>query len=302
MLASPWFGSDFPSYPPLEADEHVDVVVVGGGITGITTAYFMAREGRRVALIERDRLACGDTGNTTAHLTYVTDSRLNELASRFGDDAARAFWEAGAAAIDLIASNVREREVDCDFRWTPGYLHEPSGLPASGKERDALMRDAALAERFGFDAQFLESVPGVGRPGVRFGGQAALHPRKYLAALLQGVEKHGGRIFENTAFDRVEEGPLRVRANGHEIRCDYLVIATHTPLMGKQVLVGVGRVPVQRGRNRSRRQPRAERVARIERELRLEHRRPDQPLLAHQRRVGRDHEVVAADLVAVRPD
>lgn len=238
MLASTWLETELPSYPPLESEEHVDVVIVGGGLTGITTAYLLAREGRRVALIERDRLAGADTGHTTAHLTYVTDTRLHDLASRFGDDAARAFWEAGAAAVELIASHVRESEADCDFRWTPGYLHEPFGGGGGGKERDALLRDAALAERFGFEAQFLESVPGVGRPGVRFGGQATFHPRKYLSALLHVIEEAGGRIHERTAFESVEDTPLRVRANGHAIRCDYLVIATHTPLVGKQGLIG----------------------------------------------------------------
>jgi glycine/D-amino acid oxidase-like deaminating enzyme/nitrite reductase/ring-hydroxylating ferredoxin subunit len=243
MQDSIWLETELPRFAPLSADESVDVVVVGGGLTGITTAYLLAREGRRVALLERDRLAAADTGHTTAHLTYVTDSRLHDISARFGNDGAKAFWEAGAAAIDGIASNVAEVGAECGFRWTPGYLHAPlsaGGGPSEvgGKERERLQRDAQLAHEFGFDAAYVDSVPGAGVPGVRFGGQATFHPRRYLAGLLDAIVAAGGLIYENTAFESVEDGPTRVHANGHRIRCDYLVIATHTPLMGKRGLLG----------------------------------------------------------------
>jgi ribulose 1,5-bisphosphate synthetase/thiazole synthase len=66
----------FPEFPAIDGDIEVDVVVVGAGLTGITTAYLLKQEGVRVALLERDRIAAGDTSRTTAHLTYVTDARL----------------------------------------------------------------------------------------------------------------------------------------------------------------------------------------------------------------------------------
>ena len=80
----------------------VDVLVVGGGVTGIVTAYLLQKAGVRVALVERERLASRDSGHTTAHLTHVMDKRLHELVKDFGRDHARAAWDAGAAAIDEI--------------------------------------------------------------------------------------------------------------------------------------------------------------------------------------------------------
>ena len=75
-----WIDSaKLPRFPKLERDESVDVVVVGGGITGLTAAYLLTREGARVALLERETLAAIDTGHTTAHLTMVTDQRMSEL-------------------------------------------------------------------------------------------------------------------------------------------------------------------------------------------------------------------------------
>src|SRR6185503_9895181 len=112
-----------PKFPELSRSLSVDVVVIGGGITGITAAYLMKRAGQKVALLERDRCAHVDSGSTTAHLTCVTDKRLRTLVNDFGTDAARAVWEAGFAAIDQIAANVQRESIDCEFKWVLGYLH-----------------------------------------------------------------------------------------------------------------------------------------------------------------------------------
>src|SRR5438445_12677242 len=91
-----------PRFESLSQDLEVDVVVIGGGLTGITAAYLFKKAGAQVALVERNRCACCDTGHTTAHLTYVTDARLHHLVTVFGKDAAKAFWEAGIAGINQI--------------------------------------------------------------------------------------------------------------------------------------------------------------------------------------------------------
>ena len=75
---------DFPEFAALGEDTTADVVVVGGGITGLTTAYLLAKAGKSVVVIERDRCANQDTGHTSAHLTMVTDARMSVLTSRFG--------------------------------------------------------------------------------------------------------------------------------------------------------------------------------------------------------------------------
>ena len=85
-------------FPRLQKNVRVDLLVVGAGITGITAAYLLKKARLSVALIERERVASIDTGHTTAHLTYVTDVELQELARNFGNDHAQAAWDAGAAA------------------------------------------------------------------------------------------------------------------------------------------------------------------------------------------------------------
>src|SRR6266550_3732693 len=110
-------------FPGLQKNINVDVLVVGAGITGITTAYLLKKAALTVALIERERVASIDTGHTTAHLTFVTDVGLHELVGNFGDDHAQAAWDAGTAAIDEIERIVQEGEIQCEFTRAPGYLH-----------------------------------------------------------------------------------------------------------------------------------------------------------------------------------
>ena len=222
-----------PQFAPLSNDLTVDVVVVGAGLTGITTAYLMKEAGAKVALLDRQRCASADTAHTTAHLTYVTDYRLHELVKHFGKDAAKAFWEAGAAAIDHMDEIVRSRKIDCEFRWVPGFLHGSLAKKRTQKERTLLEEDANLATELGFDIEFIDQVPYANRPGVKFLHQAKFHPLKYLRSLLEAIPGDGSYVFENTEMSEVEAEPLAVKANGFKIQCQYLVIATHTPLMGK---------------------------------------------------------------------
>src|SRR5579862_4100020 len=98
MDTTPYWQCDPPvkRFPTLSRNVKVDVAVVGAGVTGITTAYFLKKQGATVALLERDRCMRADTGHTSAHLTYVTDRRLQTFAEKFGNDKARAVWDAGA--------------------------------------------------------------------------------------------------------------------------------------------------------------------------------------------------------------
>jgi len=145
-------------FPKLQSNINVDVLVVGAGITGIMTAYLLKKAGLTVALIERERVASIDTGHTTAHLTYVTDVQLHELAKNFGEDHAQAAWDAGAAAIDEIERIVAEEEIECEFKRVPAFLHLPTDR-FSKTEASSLKKEADIAAKLGFDAAYLSAIP-----------------------------------------------------------------------------------------------------------------------------------------------
>ena len=222
--------ASIPRYPKLDRDEEVDVLVVGGGITGLSAAYLLTAAGKSVAVIERERCAQVDTGHTSAHLTMVTDRRLTELAHNFGRDHAQAVWDAGLAAIQQIGTIVRDEQIDCDFAWVPGHLHAEIGT--NGSQTKSFEEEASLAQSLGFDAEFSADVPFVGGPGVTFADQARFNPRKYLSGVARTITDRGGLIFEHTSADEFSSTPLSVKANGHTITCQHVVIATHNPLVG----------------------------------------------------------------------
>jgi glycine/D-amino acid oxidase-like deaminating enzyme/nitrite reductase/ring-hydroxylating ferredoxin subunit len=222
--------ASLPIFPKLQQDSHVDVVVVGAGIAGLTTAYLLVTAGRSVAVIERGRCAQIDTGHTTAHLTMVTDRRLPELAKQFGKNHAQAVWDAGLASMFVIDRIVREQQIACEFAWVPGYLHEPLG--ATDHAAKAFENEAALAIELGFDAEPVADVPYVGGPGIRFEDQARVHPRKYLAGVARAIVDAGGSIYEHTSADEFSDRPLSVKTAGGTLRCAHIVLATHTPLVG----------------------------------------------------------------------
>jgi hypothetical protein len=126
-------------------------------------------------VLERDRCAGVDTGHTSADLTMVTDVRLGELVKRFGRNHAQAVWDAGLAAIATIDEVVQQHAIDAAFEWVDGYLHVPPD--DADHNREDLKADATLANDLGFDAEYVETVPLIDRPGIRFTDQARIQPR-----------------------------------------------------------------------------------------------------------------------------
>jgi glycine/D-amino acid oxidase-like deaminating enzyme/nitrite reductase/ring-hydroxylating ferredoxin subunit len=227
-------GGAIRPFPRLRRDLDTDVVVIGGGVTGITAAYLLRQAGRRVVLLERGRLAATDTGHTTAHLTSAHDTPISRLVRTFGEDHARAAWDAGLAALGRIDECVRMERIDCDFAWVPGYLHAPPRTGPGRHDGTFLKEEARTASDLGFDATFVDRVPFMNQPGVEIGGQARMHPRRYLAGLVAALAgDDGAAIFEHSAVDDVTGRPFVARVGPHQVRGEYVVVATHSPLAAK---------------------------------------------------------------------
>jgi glycine/D-amino acid oxidase-like deaminating enzyme/nitrite reductase/ring-hydroxylating ferredoxin subunit len=240
LTTSSWFGTvpTLPTFEPLTENTATDVVVVGGGIAGLTTAYLLGREGVKVLLLEDGELASGETGRTTAHLSYALDDRYTTLENLFGKEGARLAGESHATAITAIEGIVNREKINCDFTRLDGYLF----LPAGGKSKE-LTEELAAAHRAGFtDVEHLQQADTAGfEPGecLRWPNQGQFHILKYLAGLVAAITKQGGRICTRTHVSEVHGGAEArvVTEDGAEVKARKgIVIATNTPFNDRVVM------------------------------------------------------------------
>ena len=110
-------------YPTLNEDIKIDVAIIGGGITGITAAELLKKQGVKVAIIESDRIACGTTGHTTAKVTSQHNLIYDKLINQFGVERAKQYATANEFAIEFVAKNINENNIDCDFKRLSAYVY-----------------------------------------------------------------------------------------------------------------------------------------------------------------------------------
>src|SRR6266513_1686460 len=102
-----------------------DVCIVGAGIAGMTTGYFLAREGKSVVVLDDGPIGGGMTARTTAHLVNALDDRYFELERLHGEEGARLAAESHTAAINAVEAIVEQEAIDCEFERLDGYLFLP---------------------------------------------------------------------------------------------------------------------------------------------------------------------------------
>lgn len=230
-----WTDAKLPDYPALQANVTADVCIVGAGISGLTTAYLLAREGRSVVVLDDGPIAGGMTGATTAHLATELDDRYFEIERLRGEDGSRLAAESHSAAIDRIEAIVAEEKIDCDFERLDGFL-----FLAPGDGRETLERELAAAHRAGLkDVKWVERAPLSFETGacLRFPRQGQFHPLKYLGGLAKAFVRLGGRIFLKTHADQIEGGDsARVAAGKFEVTAGAVVVATNSPINDKVII------------------------------------------------------------------
>jgi glycine/D-amino acid oxidase-like deaminating enzyme/nitrite reductase/ring-hydroxylating ferredoxin subunit len=215
---------------PLTYDTCADVCVVGAGIAGLSTAYFLVSAGKSVVVLDDGRIADGQTKQTTAHLSNAVDDRYVEMERLHGTGGARLAAQSHTAAIDAIEDIVRREPIDCDFERLDGYLFVPEGQSA-----DLLEQEWQAAHRAGLTSvECLDRLPSPwpARPCLRFPRQGQFHPLRYLAGLALAITRKGGRIYTGTHASQMEGGPsARVATtNGPKVACSAIVVATNTPV------------------------------------------------------------------------
>lgn len=224
-----WIAStDTTNYPSLEKDVSVDVAIIGGGITGITTGYLLKREGLKVAIIEADKIACGTSGHTTAKITSQHGLIYDNMISQIGAKKTKQYAQSNEEAIKLIAGIIEENNIDCNFEWQDAYV-----FTQSDDYVEQIKKETEAAQILGIDASYVEKppLPFPVKASVRFGEQAQFHPRKYLLKMAEYIDGEDNYIFENTKAVGIEEGEQNtvVAENGKKVAASKIIIATLFP-------------------------------------------------------------------------
>lgn len=217
---SKWFVTDLDSHA-------LDVVVVGAGIAGLSTALCLLREGRKVVVIDKEGIGAGETLRTSAHLSNALDDRYYRLARQHGDDGARLAAASHAAAIDWIEAVVEASGKDCGFARVPGYLF------AHDRDASNLEKEVEAANAAGLSATLLQAgdaLPASFGPVVRFERQAVVDVGRYIQVLAAEVREAGGRFLRAEIVDIKGGSPCTVSLRNGELKAKTVVAATNVPV------------------------------------------------------------------------
>jgi glycine/D-amino acid oxidase-like deaminating enzyme/nitrite reductase/ring-hydroxylating ferredoxin subunit len=218
--------------PPLSQDAECDVVVIGAGIVGVTTAHLLARAGADVVLLEARRIGAGATGYTTAKVSSLHGLTYATLESSLGKDTASVYAEANEAGLAEIAALVDRLSIDCDFRRKPNFTYTEDD-----QHRTRISDEADAAARAGLDASVegLEELPYPVSAAVRVTDQAEFHPLRYLHALAAAADDRGAGVYEGSRVVSVDQGdPVTVKTDsGASVRAEHVIVATHLPILDR---------------------------------------------------------------------
>ena len=217
--------------PALSQDAVCDVVVIGSGIAGLSTAYELARLGKSVIVIDRGEIGSGMTSRTTAHLANELDDFYSELIRVRGEKDARLYNDSQVAAINRVEAICRDEDIDCQFRRLDAFLVPTDEGPVSD-----LQEEFDACRKIGVDVEWADRAPidgfETGRC-LRFPNQARFHPTRYLRGLAEAIQRNGGRLFANTAYvdhDEQDDAVIIQTDGGPKVRASSAVFATNSPV------------------------------------------------------------------------
>lgn len=205
-----------------------DVLIIGGGITGVSTAFILQKQGKKCLLVDAHNIGFGTTGGTSAHLNTFFDLTYPEIDSKFSEEASKQMAILGRQAIDTIERFIKEHHIDCDFEYKAGIL-----FSQDEKESKQLLEVLRSSQQAGIGVEEI-SDPGLPIPferAIKFEKQAQFHPLKYITALAKAYSSLGGHIMEGapaSAPQAIAEG-YKVDCGGQEITATDIVYATHIP-------------------------------------------------------------------------
>lgn len=217
------------NYPTLEKDSKVDVAVIGGGMAGLSIAYFLKTHGLKVGVLEGGRIASATSGNTTAKITSLHGLIYASLAKKFGKESAQIYANSNQWAIGEIERIIRTEKIDCDFYNAPAFTYT-----STRGDMQEIVDELNVCLQLGLPASYETTIDGAKikiSGAVKFADQAYFHPRKYLLRLAKTVDRDGSYVWENSRVMGIEENGTSclVKTDKGHVVAKSVVVATNKP-------------------------------------------------------------------------
>ncbi|NMA86946.1 MAG: FAD-dependent oxidoreductase [Tissierellia bacterium] len=220
------------NYPSLENDIDVDIVIIGGGLTGLNTAYLLQKEKLKVAIIEAEKICKGTTAYTTAKITSQHGLIYSKIQGKFGEEMASLYGKSNENAIKMYEDIINENQIDCDFVSQSAFV-----FTQEDKYARKIKEEVEISQKLGIDAFYTDELPfPIDIKGaIGFNNQAQFHPRKYLLALANIIQNKV-QIYENTRAVDIEEdnGYIITTEQGKKMKARKVIIASHYPFYNKK--------------------------------------------------------------------
>lgn len=217
-------------YAKLSEDQHIHTLVIGAGLTGLTTAYYLSSITPNVLVIEADEIGYGASGRNTGKVSVQHGLVYKKLIHIHGEEKARQYYQVQKEAIESIEAIIKEHEISCDWRKADTILVSEDEV-----KRAQLQDEYQAYLDLGIHAEFIDSCeyPFSISAGIKLHNQGSYDPYRYLLGLSDVLDARGIRIYEHSPVSSVEKDGSGwcVSVNNHNIYAQNIVSATQTPIL-----------------------------------------------------------------------
>lgn len=213
-------------FPKLSEELSADAVIIGGGITGVTTAQLLSASGKKVVVLEAMKVGFGTTGCSTGNLHADIDEYLHPIEMKWGADAAREVMKSRTGIIDFIEQTAVGYDIPCGFVRRPHFI-----FPVSEREAELMRMEHRALQAAGLHVEIVNDVPlpFPVKQALKIEAQAQFHPLNYVRQLAKKIASDNCRICEHSPASNIDYRAASVSTPEGKVNAPIIVMATHTP-------------------------------------------------------------------------